>query len=58
MASGAAERGPRAREIIAAARELLEQEGRDAPSMRRLAGHDVAGLARAYRACAREHPHL
>jgi len=37
MASGAAELSPRAREIVAAARELLEEEGREALSMRRLA---------------------
>jgi AcrR family transcriptional regulator len=37
MASSAAELSPRAREIVAAARELLEAEGRDALSMRRLA---------------------
>jgi len=37
MASSAPELTPRAREIVAAARELLEEEGRDALSMRRLA---------------------
>src|SRR5215212_1642194 len=37
MASSAAELTPRAREIVAAARELLEGEGREALSMRRLA---------------------
>jgi AcrR family transcriptional regulator len=37
MASSAADLSPRAREIVAAARELLEQEGRDVLSMRRLA---------------------
>jgi AcrR family transcriptional regulator len=37
MASSAPELSPRAREIVAAARELLEQEGREALSMRRLA---------------------
>jgi AcrR family transcriptional regulator len=37
MASSAPELTPRAREIVAAARELLEEEGPDALSMRRLA---------------------
>ena len=37
MGSGAAELSPRAREIVGAARELLEEEGREALSMRRLA---------------------
>lgn len=37
MASSAPELTPRAREIVAAARELLEDEGYDALSMRRLA---------------------
>jgi AcrR family transcriptional regulator len=37
MASSAPELTPRAREIVAAARELLEEEGRDVLSMRRLA---------------------
>jgi AcrR family transcriptional regulator len=36
MASSAPELSPRAREIVAAARELLEEEGYDALSMRRL----------------------
>jgi AcrR family transcriptional regulator len=37
MASSAPELSPRAREIVAAARELLEAEGREALSMRHLA---------------------
>jgi AcrR family transcriptional regulator len=37
MASSAPELSPRAREIVAAARELLEAEGPDALSMRRIA---------------------
>jgi AcrR family transcriptional regulator len=37
MASSAAELSPRAREIVAAARELLEAEGPDGVSMRRIA---------------------
>jgi len=37
MASSAPELSPRAREIVAAARALLEEEGYDALSMRRLA---------------------
>jgi AcrR family transcriptional regulator len=37
MASSAPELTPRAREIVAAARELLEEEGAEALSMRRLA---------------------
>jgi len=37
MGSSAPELSPRAREIVAAARELLDEEGREALSMRRLA---------------------
>jgi AcrR family transcriptional regulator len=37
MASSATELGPRAREIVAAARELLESDGPDGLSMRRIA---------------------
>jgi AcrR family transcriptional regulator len=37
MASSAVELSPRAREIVAAARELLEREGPDALTMRRVA---------------------
>jgi AcrR family transcriptional regulator len=37
MASSATDLSPRDREIVAAARELLEEEGREALSMRRLA---------------------
>ena len=37
MASSATELSPRAQEIVAAARELVEEEGADALSMRRLA---------------------
>jgi hypothetical protein len=57
MASGAAERGPRAREIIAPLEAAVISDGFEELATA-LAGHDVAGLARAYRACAREHPHL
>ena len=38
MASSGADLSPRAREIVAAAGELLEEEGAEALSMRRLAG--------------------
>jgi AcrR family transcriptional regulator len=96
MASSAPELTPRAREIVAAARELLEEEGHEVLSMRNLAGRlgiqapsiykhlpgkraleaaiisagfeelaeafagtaTLAGLAAAYRAFARRHPHL
>jgi AcrR family transcriptional regulator len=37
MGSSAPELSPRAREIVAAARELLDEEGREALTMRRLA---------------------
>jgi AcrR family transcriptional regulator len=96
MASGAPDISPRAREIVAAARDLLEEEGAGALSMRRLAerlgirapsiykhlpgkpaleaavisdgfaeqaaafeaADGLDGLAAAYRAFARAHPHL
>jgi AcrR family transcriptional regulator len=100
MASSAPDLSPRAREIVAAARDLLEKEGYDALSMRRLgerlgirapslykhfpdkraletaliatgfeesaaafekaaaAEEPLTALVAAYRAFAREHPHL